>query len=1340
MAASYGQMQEFCPEDESIEAYLERIELYFTANNIAEERQVAVLLSVIGGKTYTLLRNLLAPVKPSTKTLAQLKEVLKKHFEPKRVVIAERFRFYRREQAVGESVATYEAELRRLAAHCEFGDYLDQALRDRLVCGLKSESTQKHLLSKADLTLKRALEIAQSQEAAERHAMQLKGDVGVGTMNVEKVSDAPRKEKCRHCGRGNHLAQDCRFREAQCFRCGRNGHIATVCRARGPPSKGKSPGSRRQQSAKWVHAAEDSDSSGDTPEESLVCKVKSGDTSPITVELLLNGSPLTMEVDTGAAVSIISEQRLKQVLPRAKLQKTTVKLRTYTGEAMSVLGEFAAEVAYRGTTHVLPLYVVQGGGPTLLGRSWLQCIRLDWKSLGIGSIEKMPTPVDELLQKYAAVFQEGLGTMHHFKASLHLTPNALPRFHRPRSVPFALRDAVGRELDKMEEMGVLERVSHSKWAAPIVSVPKKDGHIRICGDFKVTVNPVLQVDQYPLPKPEDIFATLAGGQKFTKLDLKQAYQQMVLEDDAKELVTINTHQGLYRFTRLPYGIASAPALFQRTMDTILRGIPGVLCYIDDILITGKSTEEHMANLEEVLLRLRHQGIVLKATKCAFFQDAVEYLGHTVDIEGLHTTPQKVEAVKLAPTPKNQQQLRSFLGVVHYYGKFLPNLASILHPLNQLLKAGTRWRWTPECENALNVVKDKLCQAPILAHFDPTLPIRLAGDASSTGVGAVISHLYPDGTERPIAYASRTLTTSERNYSQLEREALSLVFGIKRFHQFLYGREFELLTDHKPLTTILGPKTGVPPLAAARLQRWALLLSAYRYTIKYKATKAHGNADGLSRLPMESASSSDTSPTATVFNIHQIAALPVTSRQIAEATRRHPILSRVLHNVKHGWSNFNTDPTMQPYWSRRHELTTEQGCILWGIRVVVPRMYQQQVLEELHQAHPGIVRMKAVARSYVWWPLLNADIEALAKSCQKCQSNRSMPQVAPLHPWLWPTQPWQRVHIDYAGPVEGKMLLIVVDAHSKWPEVVSMGSTTSLATIQALRRMFASYGIPRQLVSDNGPQFSSLEFTTFLARNGVKHILTAPYHPSSNGQAERFVRTLKQGLKNSDLKDFHIKLANFLLSYRSTPHSTTNTTPSELFLGRSLRTRLDLLRPDLGEHVSKKQGEQKKSHDHHAKGREFFIGQRVLTRNLRRGPRWVLGTVIERKGPLTYLVQVIGGAIWKRHVDHLLQSSDSPQEEGESIAPDSSESLPEVPQPTQSNLPAAMNGTEPSVSDVPQGPDTVELPNEPSTAVGPTTDTNKPTEVSSQTPEAPNPTRRYPERIRNPPQRYHELYS
>ena len=310
------------------------------------------------------------------------------------------------------------------------------------------------------------------------------------------------------------------------------------------------------------------------------------------------------------------------------------------------------------------------------------------------------------------------------------------------------------------------------------------------------------------------------------------------------------------------------------------------------------------------------------------------------------------------------------------------------------------------------------------------------------------------------------------------------------------------------------------------------------------------------------------PEPSIFNVRQIEALPVTSVQLKAATRRDPILSKVLLHTKRGWPS-KVPEVWKPYWNRHLELSLKDECVMWGIRVIVPRKLQTEVLQELHQSHPGTVRMKTMARSYmyVWWPGLDREIEQLVKSCTSCQSVKNAPAVAPLYPWNWPSRSWQRIHIDFAGPCfGGRMFLIVVDAHSKWPEVIEMKTTTTSATIQELRKLFSAYRLPEQLVSDNGPQLASVDFAHFLKCNGIKHIRCAPYHPSSNGATERFVKTFKNAMEAGEHHGppFEQRLRNFLLTYRSTAHATTNVAPCILFLKRNVRTRFDLLRPAVEE--------------------------------------------------------------------------------------------------------------------------------------------------------------------------------
>ena len=388
---------------------------------------------------------------------------------------------------------------------------------------------------------------------------------------------------------------------------------------------------------------------------------------------------------------------------------------------------------------------------------------------------------------------------------------------------------------------------------------------------------------------------------------------------------------------------------------------------------------------------------------------VEYFAFVVDRNGIHPSPRKVQAIHEVQVPENPTVLKSFLGMVNYYRRFIPDMATLAHPLNGLLPEKIPWQWTKQCQEAFLKLKRILQSAPLLAHYDPKKPVRLAVDASSFGLGAVLSHISEDGEEKPIAFASRTLSQSERNYSMIEKEALAIIFGVKKFHQYLFGRRFTLLTDHKPLTYILGPKLGIPALAASRLQRWPIQLAAYTYDMEYRASKYHGNADALSRLPRETTEEADDwSMEGDQINRVQIERIPIiTASRIREATRGDPVLSHVLHFVLHGWpAEENTPEELRYYPAKREEFTVEDGCLLRGNRVLIPSKYQQ-VLSELHLNHPGMVRMKSLARLQVWWPNLDSDIEQTVRDCSDCQANRCKTPLKVNNPWIWPTRPWQR---------------------------------------------------------------------------------------------------------------------------------------------------------------------------------------------------------------------------------------------------------------------------------------------------------------------------------------------
>ena len=418
-----------------------------------------------------------------------------------------------------------------------------------------------------------------------------------------------------------------------------------------------------------------------------------------------------------------------------KLEKTPLKLQTYTGETIKPVGVCTVTVRYDHQVKRLSLYILEGTGPALFGRDWLKEIRLHWPLLHLETRKNL----EEVLERHVEVFSPGLGRLKGLKAKIALKHDAQPRFWKTRPVALSRKPAVAHQLDKLEKEGLIKPVLYSDWAAPIVTPVKRDGTVRICGDFKVTVNPQLDVESYPLPRIDDIFASMNGGKHFSVLDLRQAYLQMELDEESKPYMTVNTPKGLYQYQRLPYGVASAPAIWQRAMDQVLQGIPNVQCYLDDIIVTGKTMEEHLETLDVVLERLRAHGLKANKSKCNFLQDSVTYCGNVISSRGLHQFDGKVQAIAQMPRPKDVTQLRSFLGMVQYYSKFLPNLASQLGPLHRLLQKNEKWTWKPEQEKCFSAVKDLLLQDRVLTHFNPDLPLTLACDSSSYGLGAVLSH-------------------------------------------------------------------------------------------------------------------------------------------------------------------------------------------------------------------------------------------------------------------------------------------------------------------------------------------------------------------------------------------------------------------------------------------------------------------------------------------------------------------------------------------------------------------------------------------------------------------------
>nr|MCH9717641.1 DDE-type integrase/transposase/recombinase [Gammaproteobacteria bacterium] len=1246
--ALFGTLGEYVEAQESWSQYADRMEQYFIANDIPNPKKAPVFLATIGPAAFRIIGNLVAPKKPSEESFDRLIKVMSDFYNPSPLVTVQRYKFYSRFRHPEESVSTFVAELRNLAKDCDFGTALEDNLRDRLVCGIADQVIQKRLLSEQNLTFKKAFELAQSHESAAKNVMTLQGPT------VHQVTTS-HNSPCYRCGRKGHPQQECKFKTANCHNCGKVGHIKPVCRSlkspqtsnhrsfdwsrrdHYPPSTSNSsrPHSsessvrrpsvhQRSSMSRTSHIKHLADNS-ESHEEYTLFTVPSHSSTPLFVTITVDNIPIKMEVDTGASFTIISKTTYEESFHSYKLVSTEVRLRTYTGDSLTMFGQFTAKVRYQDQE--LPLLFIVAGkdGPSLLGRNWLHSLRLDWNTvLSLKNIN-----LTSVLENHSQIFDDSLGTLKGFKVKLFVDSETKPIFCKARPVPYSIRSEVEIQLEKLVHQNILEPIPFSDWAAPIVPVMKPDKSIRICGDFKMTINKVSKLDRYPIPRIEDLFANLSGGISFSKLDLSQAYLQLTLDDDSKRYTVINTHRGLFRYNRLPFGISSAPGIFQRTMESLLKDIPKVTVYLDDILVTGTSEENHLHNLELVLKQLLEAGLHLKKEKCQFLVPSITYLGHKIDSHGLHPLPAKIEAISNASVPKNVTELKAFLGLLNYYGKFIPNLSSVLHPLYQLLSHTVNWSWTPVRMKAFTDAKSLLTSNTLLIHFDPQKDIVLACDASAYGIGAVLSHRLHDGSERPIGFASRTLSSAEQKYSQIEKETLSCVFGVKRFHSFLYGHKFNLITDHKPLLSLIHEHRAIPTTTSNRIQRWAVTLSMYEYSISFKPSTSHCNADALSRLPLSHVQDEPPVPIETVFLLDQIAESPISANQIRSWTRRDPVLSKVLQFILSGWpTQLNpSDISIKSFYNRKLELSTQDGIILWGNRVVVPSPGQQLLLHELHACHPGIARMKSLARMFVWWPGLDVDIERYVKNCAICQSQRSAPPAAPIHPWKWPTQPWYRIHLDLAGPFLGHMFLILMDAHSKWLEVRLLNSTTSSSIISSLRSIFSQFGLPSLIVTDNGRNFTSTEFEQFCRHNGIKHLLSSPYHPSSNGLAERGVQIFKREMLKLKEGTLHDRISHVLFYNHITPQTTTGLSPSQLLQNRNLRSRLDLIRPDVQARVIQKQYTQQYDANSHSKQRSFGVGDPVYIRNFSNGPRWIPGTIKLAIGNVSFEVVVDDGRLF-----------------------------------------------------------------------------------------------------------------
>lgn len=761
------------------------------------------------------------------------------------------------------------------------------------------------------------------------------------------------------------------------------------------------------------------------------------------------------------------------------------------------------------------------------------------------------------------------------------TGDAIPIRQPPRRVPFSKNQEVEEMLENMISEGVIEP-STSPWASPVVLVKKKDGSTRFCVDYR-KLNDVTKKDSYPLPRIDDSLDALTGSKWFSTLDLKSGYWQVGLATEDKEKTAFSTGTGLWQFTVMPFGLCNAPATFERLMEHVLRGLLWKQCvvYLDDIIVFSNSFEEHIERLQLVFNRLRNANLKLNVKKCHIFQDKVKYLGHVVSTHGVGADPEKIEAVRQWPRPRDKHELKSFLGLSTYYRRFVFKFADIASPLHELTKTGKGFNWNQSCEMAFQELKEKLCTSPILEYPKPGENFIVDTDASNVGIGGVLSQMI-DGEERVISYYSRKLSKQERNYCVTRRELLAVVEVIKSFHKYLYGVKFQLRTDHAALQWLLNFKNPEGQVA-----RWIQRLQEYDYETHHRRGTLHGNADALSRRPCSCKVCSREESTTYVGSLQLTSNEEWTSDNIRKDQLADEIVGRILKwkegSKRPEWSEISACcGVTKYYWSQWNSLHVKSGVLhrKWEfpdgrrfiMQIVLPRNRIVDVLREIHAGssggHLGQNKTLQKIRERFYWAGAKVDVCSWIRCCEQCCATRG-PQTRTRGTMnIYNVgMPFERVAMDIIGPLPtsnrgNRYLLVAMDYFSKWPEAYPISSQDAVTIADKfVEEWVTRYGVPQELHSDQGRNFESQIFNQMCSRLEIRKTRTTPLHPQSDGMVERFNRTIKEHLVkvlNGNQKDWDEHVQIFLMAYRTSKHLSTGETPSNIIFGRNIRLPCDVL--------------------------------------------------------------------------------------------------------------------------------------------------------------------------------------
>ena len=1119
--------------------WIRRFERFRAASGLTEQSEAAqlnMLIYSMGDQADDILQSFTfnADKGENEKSYESVKKKFNEHFIPKRNVIYERAMFNSRKQQPGEPVDSFVTSLYTLVERCDYKGLRDEMIRDRIVVGICDAKLSEKLQLDRELTLETAVTQVRQKEVIRQQQSTLRGSGGDDTVAAVHKERAPRdrsnrEENCPWCGRApKHDRQYCPAREANCRKCGKRGHYQVVCR-----------------STAKVSAIQEMI----VPDAFLGAVATDNYDERWTIILQLNNKSVKFCIDTGADVSLISEQVWKKI-GKPPLQPSDRNLKCPDTHSLSVRGMLTAQIKSQSNQVQEPIYIVRGLTRSLLGKPAIEHLNLISRIDAVNEQELNP------FTQFPKLFT-GLGELQG-DYNIQLEPGAKPfAISTPRRVAVPLLPAVKEELQRMESLGVIKKVEEpTDWCAGMVVVPKEKGKVRICVDLS-RLNQSVKRELHPLPVVDQVLAQLTGAKVMSKLDANSGFWQIPLSPESAKLTTFITPFGRYCFHRLPFGISSAPEHFQRRMSDILTDIPGVVCMMDDILIHGKTREEHDVHLRDVLNRLQDAGMTLNKEKCQFAQTSLKFLGHIIDSDGIRPDPDKVQAIQDIQTPANVGDVRRYLGMVNHLSKFAPNLAEVTQPMRELLVKKNTWIWGDAQQKAFEETKKLLTESPVLTLFDPNHHTVVSADASSFGLGAVLlQKSHQEEEYKPVAFISRSMTQTEQRYAQIEKEALAFTWACERLSDYLTGLKFHIWTDHKPLVPLFSTKEleQVP----IRVQRFRLRMMRYNFTISHVPGKTLTTADTLSRSTAKSLPNTedDLEQECDAYVKLVMQSLPATERrmkQIKESQQRDETCQLVSTYCLTSWPDKKSAPfTVLPYLPLAAEFSIVDGILMRGSRIVIPKSLQKELLERIHTSgHQGINKCRERARQSVWWPGLSTQLEELVKACRTCCIHQQQ-RAEPLIPSELPELPWQKVGTDLFE-WKNHSYLLIVDYYSRFIEIALLNQTTAQEVIRHTKSIFARHGIPELVISDNGPQYTSDAYEEFSKEYQFQHETNSPYFPQSNGEAERAVKIIKEMLKKND--DPYLAI----LAYRTTPIQGGQYSPAELLMNRMLRTTLPTTR-------------------------------------------------------------------------------------------------------------------------------------------------------------------------------------